>query len=155
MSDTNLKLFKDDGLNISMPSINSNLATENKELISESIDRAILEKQVKTLLLPETTKINTPNYVLDVTNCDSLARIQMQVLHKLLSKEGDVNIYIYKGTKGLYFCGLADKYKLERIMPLIQKYVFEDKISIYKDFEIGAPVHTIKSKDITQMRINL
>ena len=155
MDKSNISLFKDDGTNVAMPSINTELDEKDNDLISDSIDGAILGDQVKTLLLPETTEIAELNYILDFSKAPPISKIQLLSMYSLLSKGGEVQIYVYNKEKALIALGYGDKYKLERLMPLIKTHVFEDKITIYKNFHIGEKPQVIKSKDVTKMKLNL
>lgn len=155
MDNSNINLFKDDGTKTLMPSISNELPSDDNSLISESIDRAILNEEVKTLLLPEHSEIAIKNYIIDFTNLPVVTRVQRTALHSILSKDGDVQVYFYTDKNGLYSLGYGDKYKLERLLPILKRYVFEDAINIYKDFKIGEPVQVVNSKDITKMRLNL
>ena len=155
MDKASIRLFNNDGNEVAMPSIDKELNSEDTKLISESIDKALLNDEVKTLLLPEHQDIALKNYIIDFTNHPVVSRVQRTALHSIISKDGDIQIYFYTQKKGLYSLGFGDKYKLERILPILKQYIFEDKIAIYKDFRIGEEVHEVKSKDITKIRINL
>ncbi len=155
MDKANISLFNDDGNKVAMPSINKELDQNDKELVSESIDNAILNEQVKTLLLPETEEISPINYIFDFSEVESATFMQMLTIKGLKSKDGDVSIYLYNKSRALYFIGYGEKYKLERTLPLIKQFVFEDKIRIFKNFERGKEVNLVEGMDITQMRLNL
>lgn len=155
MDKANISLFNDDGNKVAMPSINKELDQNDKELVSESIDNAILNEQVKTLLLPETEEISPINYIFDFSEVESATFMQMLTIKGLKSKDGDVSIYLYNKNKALFFIGYGEKYKLERTLPIIKKFIFEDKIKIYKNFERGKEVNLVEGMDITQMRLNL
>lgn len=150
------QLFNTDANAIVMPTIATEVSDQDKEnLISESIDSAILSKQVKTLILPEDTAISKLNYVIDVENSKQMSSMQKAALKSLISKNGDTQIYLYLKQSGLFSVGFGDRYKLERMMPILKKFVFDDMITIYKNFEIGKDLQEVTSKDITKMRINL
>lgn len=155
MDKANISLFNDDGNNVAMPSIKKELDQNDKELVSESIDNAILNEQVKTLLLPETEEISPINYIFDFSEVESATFMQMLTIKGLKSKDGDVSIYLYNKNRALFFIGYGEKYKLERTLPIIKKFIFEDKIKIYKNFERDKEVNLVEGMDITQMRLNL
>lgn len=149
------QLFNTNANDISMPSIKNELSDDDKVLISDSIDSAILNKQVKTLILPEQTDISKLNYILDFTDLKRINRMQREAIQSLLSKDGDVHIYLYTRQKGLFSVGFGSKYTLERLVPILKKFVFDDELPIYKNFEVGKELIEVESKDITQMRLNL
>lgn len=150
-----IKLFNTDGTNVSMPKINNDDITKESELVSESIDGAILGDKVKTLIVPEDTEIAPFNYIFDFTDLQSITVIQKSSLKSLISLYGDVQLYIYNKQKGLTAFGMGDRYSLERIVPIIREYVFNNEIKVYKNFRIGEKPEEVDRKDITKMRLNL
>ena len=50
---------------------------------------------------------------------------------------------------------MGEQYSLERMIPLIKQFVFENKIKVYKNFEKDKPLIEVVSRDITKMRLNL
>ena len=155
MENSNIKLFNTDENSVAMPSIQENSIEVQSELISESIDKAILGQQVKTLILPEDIEIYPQNYIFDFTDLESINTIQREALKSVVSMHGDVELYLYKKSSGLMAFGKGEKYSLERMVPIVKQYVFENKIKIYKNFEPGKPVKEVVSRDITKMRLNL
>ena len=151
----NIKLFNTDENAIQMPSIGTDMSDEQSSLISESIDGAILGEHVKTLILPEDLEIYPLNYIFDFTDLQSINSIQREALKSLVSMQGDVQLYLYRKSSGLTAFGMGEKYSLERMVPLIRQYIFENKIIIYKNFELGKPVSEVSSRDITKMRLHL
>lgn len=153
----NISLFSDDGKTVAMPSIPSIAPEQSSQpaLISKGIDDAISGEQVKTILLPEDNEIEAENYVIDLMDTESVSTMQLNSLKCLLSRYGDIAIYLYTRKSGLKYVGEGERYELERLVPLIKHYVFDDKISVYRDLQQGGKANKIESKDITKMRINL
>ena len=50
---------------------------------------------------------------------------------------------------------MGDKYSLERLVPLVREYVFNNEIKVYKNFKVGDKPEEVDHKDITKMRLNL
>lgn len=154
-SGESIKLFEADANNIVLPQINTEINDDDKQLISESIDDAILGEKVKTLIIPEDTEIAPYNYIFDFTDLQSITVIQKSSLKSLISVYGDIQLYIYNQKKGLTAFGMGDKYSLERLVPIVKEYVFNNEIKVYKNFQVGKPVEEVDGKDITKMRLKL
>lgn len=150
-----IKLFDVDKNDVVLPTIEKDATQQSAELISEEIDGAILGDKVKTLIIPEDTDIALYNYVFDFTNLQSINVVQKSSLKALISLHGDIQLYLYNDKNGLTAFGMGDKYSLERTVPLIKKFVFNDEIKIYKNFRVGKQLEEVVSKDITKMRLNL
>lgn len=154
-NESTLKLFNTDPDAIAMPHISSEVSEDSSKLISESINDAILGDQVKTLIIPEDTEIAPYNYIFDFSDLSSINVIQKSSLKSLISRYGDIQLYIYNKTKGLTAFGMGDKYSLERLVPLIREFVFNNEIKVYKNFRVGETPEEVDHKDITKMRLNL
>lgn len=154
-NDSGIKLFDVDKNDVVLPTIEKDATQESTELISEEIDGAILGDKVKTLIIPEDTDIAPYNYVFDFTNLQSINVVQKSSLKALISLYGDIQLYLYNDKNGLTAFGMGDKYSLERTVPLIKRFVFNDEIKIYKNFRVGEKLEEVVSKDITKMRLNL
>lgn len=154
-NESNIKLFNTDQSAVVMPHIDKEVSKESSSLISESIDGAILGDKVKTLIIPEDTEIVPYNYIFDFSDLTSINVIQKSSLKSLISKYGEVQLYIYNRTKGLTAFGMGDKYSLERLVPLLREYVFNNEIKVYKNFRVGEKPEEVDHKDITKMRLNL
>ena len=153
----NINLFKDDGKMVAMPSIPSTQSESDAQpaLISKGIDEAISGEQVKTILLPEDNGIEAENYVFDLMEIESISTMQLNSLKCLLSRYGDIAVYLHTKRAGLKYVGDGERYELERLVPLIKHYVFDDMITVYKDLQPGGIAHKVESKDITKMKLNL
>lgn len=154
-NNSNIKLFNTNENEVVMPHISNEVSQETANLMSDSLENAILGDKVKTLIIPEDTEIAPYNYIFDFTNLQSINVIQKSSLKSLISKYGDVQLYIYNKTKGLTAFGMGDKYALERLVPLLREYVFNNEIKVYKDFRVGERVKEVGNRDITKMRLNL
>lgn len=154
-NESNIKLFSTDQSDVVMPHINTEISEDSSKLISKSIDGAILGDKVKTLIIKEDTEIAPYNYVFDFSNVESINIIQKSSLKSLISKYGDVQLYLYNSKNGLTAFGMGDKFLLERLVPLIREHIFNNEIKVYKNFKVGNPLEEVNSKDITKMRLNL
>ncbi len=154
-NESTIKLFNTDPDAIAMPHISNEMVEDSSKLISESINEAILGDQVKTLIIPEDTEIAPYNYIFDFSDLSSINVIQKSSLKSLISKYGDIQLYIYNKTKGLTAFGMGDKYSLERLVPLLREFVFNNEIKVYKNFRVGETPEEVDHKDITKMRLNL
>lgn len=162
MSDTDIKLFKDDSPVVAMPNISDEeVELQNKELESKDITEAISGKMVKTILVPEEAVIEEQNYIFDFSNTESITIYKREALKTTLNPhagsdpERDVAIYLHNSSGKLLKIGYGDKYELERLIPLLKSYIFGDEIRIYKNFKKGCNVVEVKKRDITQLRLNL
>ena len=152
---SDIKLFKEDKNEVAMPSIDTEMTSEQAELISESIDKAIGGEQVKVVILKEVDEIAEDNYIFDFTELASINVIQKEALKSLVTNNGNVQLYLYKKGSGLTSFGSGDRYNLEMMIPLVRNYVFNSEIKIYKNYKVGEPAKEVISKDITKMRLHL
>lgn len=154
-NESNIKLFNTDQNAIVMPHISTEVSEDKANLMSDTLDGAILGDKVKTLIIPEDTEIAPYNYIFDFSDLQSINVIQKSSLKSLISRYGDVQLYIYNKTRGLTAFGMGDKYSLERLVPLLREYVFNNEIKVYKNFMVGERPEEVEHKDITKMRLNL
>ena len=153
---TELKLFDNDGSEVALPSISQDASEDSKELISASIDSKILGDKVKVIDIPEDTAISEENFIFDFSELEAINIIQKNSLKSLISDEdGDVQLYLYNKKAGLVSFGFGEKYKLEKIIPLIRFHIFDNKIKIYKNYKIGTKPIEVENADITKLRLNL
>lgn len=154
-NESNIKLFNTDQNAVVMPHISAEVDEGTASLMSDTLEGAILGDKVKTLIIPEDTEIAPYNYIFDFSDLQSINVIQKSSLKSLISRYGDVQLYIYNKTKGLTAFGMGDKYSLERLVPLLREYVFNNEIKVYKNFRVGERPEEVDHKDITKMRLNL
>lgn len=152
---SDIKLFKEDKNEVAMPSINIEMTSEQKELISDDVSKAISGEQVKIVILKEVNEIAEDNYIFDFTELASINVIQKEALKSLVSNNGNVQLYLYKKGSGLTSFGVGERYNLEMMVPLVRNYVFNSDIKIYKNYRVGEPAKEVISKDITKMRLHL
>ena len=152
---SDIKLFKEDKNEVAMPSINIEMTSEQKELISDDVSKAISGEQVKIVILKEVNEIAEDNYIFDFTELASINVIQKEALKSLVSNNGNVQLYLYKKGSGLSSFGVGERYNLEMMVPLVRNYVFNSDIKIYKNYRVGEPAKEVISKDITKMRLHL
>lgn len=156
MEKDNVTLFDTPESDFKMPTM---LSEDQKKvqdkLISTDISKSVLgDNKVKIVVLPEESNIQTPNYVLDFTNCSEITIFQKEALMNLLSDDGDTALYLYN-EKALTRFGYGMSHKLENLMPLTKKYVFGGDIKIYRDLKRDEPANEVISRDITKLRLNL
>lgn len=154
MEKSNIKLFDAPDDEIVMPTSGEAEVDKQKELIKSEIDNAIYGNEVKVVVLPEETVIEYPNYVIDLTDLNEISIFQKSALQNLLSKHGDTAIYFYLGKK-FTRVGYGLSYKLENLLALTKRHIFNDEIRIYRDLEKNKPVDEVVSRDITKLRLNL
>jgi len=154
MDNMSIKLFKNESDVVTMPSIGLTQTAEQASLVSEDIKTELAKETIKTIRLKEDTEIDLDNFILDLSDIDQVTSSQKEVIKALLSKHGAVSIYLYK-KQGLIKLGVGEKYELERILPLIKFYVFNNEIKIYKNFKKGSPIEEVDTKDITKLRLHL
>lgn len=152
MDSASIKLFKDENTQFSMPNV-GNIGDQQEQLKSEDILPDISGETVKIIRMKEDTVIDPVNFFLDITNVQ-LNSSQKDVLKSLVSKHGDVSIYLYKNGNTNKI-GLGNKEELERLLHLIKKHVFMDTLKIYKNVVPGEKPKEIGSKDITKYRLNI
>lgn len=150
-SEKGLKLFNDDSPEIMMPSAN---IESNKGLQEGALKDAIDGEVVQRLVLPKSSIIDRENFVFDFSNVDTITIFQKEALKSLIKSEGTVSLYLYR-PNGMVKIGKGEKYSLERMVPLVKRYIFNDEINVYKNYIAGMPAKKVVSGDITQMRLNL
>lgn len=151
MDNSGIQLFKKDNNKIALP---SNNIQEHKELMSESIKETISAETVKVLILPETAIIDELNFIFDFSKTETITVFQREALKSLISKNGDVTLYLYR-TNGLVEFGKGDKYLLERVLPLVSHFIFGDEVIIYKNYKIGEKAVKLAGRDVGHLRLNL
>lgn len=149
------KLFKDDGSDVALPSSELSKKDEEKEkLKSISIDKAILGESVKTILIPESFDIETPNYVLDFRECDKVTDFQLRALASVIRERGGTKIYIIV-KNGMQCIGNGDTDTLNDILALGISKIFGSKCKLYRDVEKGKPAKRVILGDSSSIRLNL
>jgi len=147
-----IKLFNDNGTDVALPSIEE---TSENTLASEDISDSILSDTVTALRIPEETDIPLVNYVIDVSNLQSITVFQKVAIKSILSENGDVPMFFYN-DKGLTYFGSGSKYKLDMMISSLKQDIFMDEdIHIYKDVQPGQELKEVVGKDITKWRLNL
>lgn len=155
MKDNNINLLDAKADEPVMPTISDGLSEQYDKLRSDDVKGALLGETVKTLILPEDSKILDKNFIFDFSDKDIITIFQKDVLKSLVSDTGTVGLYLY-GKHGLVLFGLGEQYQLESLLPLIHKYVFANEITIYKDFQPGdLKPKVVDAKNIANMRIHL
>lgn len=156
MEQNTIRLFNTPENELVMPSnLSEEQEKEQKRLLSDDITKSVLKgSEVKIVVLPEESSIQTPNYVLDFSECNEITIFQKEALMNLISKDGDTALYLYN-KKALTRFGYGLSYKLENIMPLTKKYIFGGDIKIYRDLRKNEPVDEVTIRDITKLRLNL
>lgn len=149
-------LFKDAGKVVMMPSMTEESVMEEQEkLKTRSIDEEISGDTVGILRISEDMQVAERNYVIDLTNQESLTEFQSRALKALRSIENpDTVIYLYT-AKGLISIGKGDSLKLVKTIPLLTDNILDDGVKIYKDYKKGAKLREVRGTDITQLRLNL
>lgn len=146
-----LKLFADDASQVQLPSSNINIDSSLQET---GLKDAIEGETVDRLVIPKDSVIDHLNFVFDFSGIDTITVFQKQALKSLITPDGTISLYLYR-PNGMARIGKGDKYSLERIIPLVRKYIFADEINVYKNYEVGKRAVKVVSGDITQMRLNL
>lgn len=151
MAEQQLKIFSDDS--IVLPG-ESGTDIDTKELMQGNIEESITGEVVENVNIPKENQIDLPNYVIDLSEIDELELVQIHALDCVLDAEGDVTVYAYlKGS--MVKLGMGHREKLDRLLVLIIKHIYENKALLYKDFEIGKPVKVVSDKSITHLRLSL
>lgn len=151
----NIKLFNDSSDEVKLPSVTAEQLQEQQKLRSADITDAISGSTIKTLLLPEETRISDRNFVFDFSDTDKISVFQKEALKSLVTaNDGDTSLYLYR-KNGLVEFGKGVRHCLERLIPLMRACVFNNEIRVYKDFCVGKPVQEMESRDITKLRLNL
>lgn len=154
MDSVNIKLFNSDTTEVALPNVSDEAVEEQKQLMSQSIEKEIGGRQVKKLILPEDSAIEHNNFLFDFSEVESISIFQKEAIKGLISNNGDTALYLYKPSSLVRF-GWGDRYTLERLIPIIREQVFGNEIRIFKDFQEGEPLNEVSKKDITKLRINL
>lgn len=124
------------------------------ELMDCNIVDAISGEQVKSVIIPEASGIEVPNYVIDLSNIDSIYEYQTTALDAMLSPDGDTPIYAVT-SGGIVRLGFGDGNKIEQIFAIAINRVFSGECKVYKDFQSGKPAKSISEKQLTTMRLKI
>lgn len=157
MDKTSINIFGNNSdTNAIMPTINSEISSEQSELISDKnqVYDNIMHDTVVRISLPKEAKIADKNFIFDFSNMESISVFQKEALKSLVAPEGNVSLYLYKKDTITKF-GEGEQFNLERMIPLLRHYVFTDDIRIYKDYAEGKALEEIEARDITKLRLNL
>ena len=151
--DNEMRIFETDSNDIALPGQTPETA-DGKELMSEGIEEAILEEEVKTIILPEEYGIITPNYVIDMSDVEEVDEIQIRGLDALLNRDGDLAVYIHrKGS--IQKIGMAYSWILSRIIVQTINNIFNGKCIIYKDLAPGKEAYVVSSKNVSHLRLGI
>lgn len=151
--DNEMRIFETDSNDIALPGQTPETA-DGKELMSEGIEEAILEEEVKTIILPEEYGIITPNYVIDMSDVEEVDEIQIRGLDALLNRDGDLAVYIHrKGS--IQKIGMAYSWILSRIIVQTINNIFNGKCTIYKDLAPGKEAYVVSSKNVSHLRLGI
>lgn len=150
MDKTSIELFGTDANSVVIPSIEE----ANTELYSENISEVLLAPKVDVISVPKDSKVNPNNFIFDFSNLDSISVMQKEVLKSLVSKDGNIELYLYR-KNGLISFGLGEKYYLERVIPLVKQWIFGDEIKVYKNFIPGKQIFEVTGRDFTKLRLNI
>lgn len=147
-----IKLFKNEGDVVALPSQDLKV---DETLMKDDLDNKIMGQVVKVLDIPEDTEIEDENYIFDFGEVGIINVMQKKALTALISKDGDIRLYLYNKKNGLFAFGYGEKYKLEKIIPILRRNVLDDEVKVYKNYKIGERPVEVKDRDITKMRLNL
>lgn len=155
MEKSDVNLFSDDGKQAVLPSSPTEVNSSEKYLVSDSIVDAISGSEVKTIIIPEVSNIEYPNYVFDFTEYSSITVFQKESLKNLITKGGgDTALYLLN-RKTLTKFGTGTSYKLENMIVLTKRHVFSDDIKVYRDLRQDGTCTEVTTRDITKQRLNL
>lgn len=151
-----LSLFGSAGDNPIMPSDNAceSIANSSSDLISPDMGMVIGGETIKTQLIPEENKIDSPNYVIDMSSLDEVYEYQMDALDALLDKEGDTSIYVNTAT-GLVKIGMGNSLILDRVLAISVQKLFSGGCRLFRDYRIGEKAVEVSTKDIRTMRLSI
>lgn len=123
-------------------------------LKSEGIERAIKGETVKSIMLPEDLQIDFPNYVIDLSDMETINDFQMKSIDSLLHSQGDLPIYL--NTKlGIVKIGKGKTEILDRLLALIVTSLLGPKCKLYKNYVPGEIPKVVSTKDICTMRMRI
>lgn len=157
MDNSTINIFgKNSDTKAIMPTINTEVSSEQSELISDEnqVYENIMHDTVVRISLPKESKIADKNFIFDFSNMEAISVFQKEALKSLVSIEGNVSLYLYKKGTITKF-GEGEQFNLERMIPLLRHYVFCDDIRIYKNYSEEKPIEEIEARDITKLRLNL
>ena len=124
------------------------------DLKSNDITDDITKDEINKVSISEENIINTPNYIIDLTNIKEVEPIQIQALDSILFKDGDISIYVYSNGV-VQKIGNSRSNIANRILFQAMVNIFGDKCKIYKDFKVGNIAKPLNNKSISYLRLNL
>lgn len=132
----------------------------------EKVKDAISGREVDIVIIPKEKTIDPKNYLLYIANC-KLNPIQTGVLKMLTVKNSDIDainqideedrvtVYLYNKNKGILNIGIGNDRQLSRLLPLIKKYDFDDKIHIYVNVDAGKPLKELNEVNFSKFRLRI
>lgn len=156
---------------VQLPKSEDEVNDFGKSLLSESIDEAILKKEVTNVSLKEADDIIVPSYLVDFSHCETVLSTTVDVLSGMLLdledleeinnkriKRGDTALvadtalYI-KNYEGVILAGMGDGYIMYRQLENFIKASFGDKVKVYKNN--GNGFGETKKNDVTSVKLRL
>lgn len=164
-----IKLFNDDSTEIAMPSVD---IPKDESFVADQLGDAIEGEQVQKVLLPFSNILEEVNYVLDFTDISTITVFQKEALkgllykkHKKTLKETNnednedkvelITVYMYRKAKDVVELGKGEKFHLERAIPLLKKYVFDNEINVYKNYNSSTQEAITITENTISCRLNL
>lgn len=154
MDNLNIKLFNTDSGDVALPNVSAEVVSEQQSMRSKNIEKEIGGSQVKKLIIPEDSEIDSSNIIFDFSEIESISIMQKEALKGLVSSKGDATIYLYR-KNSLVKVGYGKRHILERLIPMIKEQIFGSEVRVFKDFEVGKTPIELSKKDITKLRMNL
>lgn len=134
--------------------VNVHSVSNGVNLISRGVEEAISGSMVKSILIPETLELMTPNYVLDFRKAERLRKHQIMALSSIIDDDGDTAIYVCLNN-GMEKLGMGVGVSLERVLPAGVQSVFGDACVLYQDVERNKPLREIKRQDVNKIRLRI
>ncbi len=154
MTDNNL--FSSDPNKVQMPNVDSAQIDKGAESKMEQVKKAIYGDVVEKVLVDKEQTLCEKNYVFDFSDNPAVGYLQVVALKSLVpnSEESDTGVYLNKKS-GAQLLGYGVSYELERLVPLIKRYVFEDEVKVYRDVKPGQHYDEVTEVDFTRLRLKL
>lgn len=155
MEDSTRHLIDASATETIMPNMkNLDIEGQKKLQAYETTEAVYAHNKIETLVIPKEQYIEEQNYVIDLSDVGEVTIFQKTALQNLLSKHGDVAIYFYMNEKFMRV-GMGDRVRLNYLIPLAKQHIFNNKIRIYRDYQVDKPVNEVTGLNIDDVRLNL
>jgi len=123
----------------------------------ESIDKQLENDIIGRGYTQKVEKLNSKNYVIDLTETTDMLAIQIQALNNILCDDKSrAEVYLYSQGKNIISIGYIDELNIADILYEIAYGIFGKGVKVYKNFDIETgECELLESRDISQIKLSI